>query len=265
MGSGTSYNGWPANSDKNAIGVQQFGDAKGFPFPGGVKGGDVFTVLGYVATQLHNRVEACVSGWCWGYTYKANANNPSQLSCHASGTAIDFNAPNHPNGSGGTFNSSQRGTIYAILDEVEGGVDWLEGYDEMHFEIAVSSSTLAGIASRLGGSSGPSPTPPPTSGVPPFPLPGGYYYGPKNGPEESISGMYGEPQPWIDGLVQAQQRLEYHSPGCLPLYGADGMYGEDMSGETHDATLAFQQRNGNLECDALIGPATWTALWTGVG
>jgi len=153
----TSYNGWPASPDQSEIGVIKFGDAAGFPFPGGVKSGDVWTVLGYVMTQLHERVEPCVSGWCWGYTYKANVNNPSQLSCHASGTACDWNAPLHPNGSGGTFTQSQRGTIYAILDEVQGAVDWLEGYDEMHFEIAVDASTLARIAAGL-------PTTPPSQG-----------------------------------------------------------------------------------------------------
>jgi len=165
MASGTSYNGWPANSDKNAIGVEEFGDPQGFPFPGGVKASDVATVLGYVATQLHTRVEPCVSGWCWGYTYKQNVNNPSSLSCHASGTAIDWNAPDHPNGSSGTFSDDQVGTIYRILDEVQGAVDWLQGYDEMHFEIAVSASTLANIAATLPAGGG-SPTPPEPEPIP---------------------------------------------------------------------------------------------------
>jgi hypothetical protein len=160
----TSYNGWPASPSQSEIGVIKFGDAQGFPFPGGVKSGDVFAVLGYVATQLHERVEPCVGGWCWGYSYKQNVNNPSQLSCHASGTAIDWNAPSHPNGSGGTFSESQRGTIYSILDEVQGGVSWLEGYDEMHFEICVSASTLSRIAASLpagGGGDQPEPKPEP--------------------------------------------------------------------------------------------------------
>jgi hypothetical protein len=150
MASGTSYNGWPASDNKAEINVQPFGDAVGLPFPGGVKGGDVTTVLGYVAIQLHERVEPCVAGWDWGHSYKQNVNNPLQLSCHASGTAIDYNAPNHPNGSSGTFSDAQRGTIYAILNEVQGAVDWLEGYDEMHFEITVSAAELAPIAASLG-------------------------------------------------------------------------------------------------------------------
>jgi hypothetical protein len=153
VSSGTSYNGWPANSDKAAIGVESVDE-----FPGGAKTGDVSTVLGYVARQLNARVEPFVSGWGWGYTYKANVNNPSQLSCHASGTAIDWNAPDHPNGSSGTFTDAQVATIYQILAEAQGAVNWLEGYDEMHFEICVNATDLAYVAALLGDAA-PPPTP----------------------------------------------------------------------------------------------------------
>lgn len=169
MSSGTSYNGWPANSDRSAINVDEFGDQYGVPFPGGVRNGDVTTVLGYVATQLHHRVEPCVAGWDWGYEYRENVNNPGELSCHASGTAIDYNAPNHPNGSRGTFTSAQVGVIRAILDEVQGSVQWGGDYsgtaDEMHFEIIVDAGTLAGVAASLP-AIGPAPGP-----VPPKPTP----------------------------------------------------------------------------------------------
>ena len=41
-------------------------------------------------------------------------------------------------------------------------MDWLEGYDEMHFEIAVDPGTLARVAATLPGSgTGPAPTPTP--------------------------------------------------------------------------------------------------------
>jgi hypothetical protein len=139
-----SYNGWPASDDKASIGV-----VANEWFPGGARSGDVSTVLGYVAREFNARVEPLVAGWCWGYTYKANANNPTQLSCHASGTALDANAPDHPNGSGGTFTDAQRGQLYAILDECQGAVGWLEGYDEMHFEIQVSAADLAQVAATL--------------------------------------------------------------------------------------------------------------------
>ncbi len=153
-----SYNGWPASPDKDAIGVVQ-----SHWFPGGAKAGDVTTVLRYVAEQMDARVEGIVGGWCWGYNYRANANNPNSLSCHASGTAIDWNAPEHPNGSVGTFSDEQRGEIYKILDEVQGAVHWLDGVDggtadEMHFEICVDADTLARIAAELPGH-GPKPQP----------------------------------------------------------------------------------------------------------
>jgi len=150
----TSYNGWPASPDKAEIGV-----VSSDVFPGGAKAGDVTIVLGYVARQLNARVEPCIDGWNWGYTYKANTSNPSQLSCHASGTAIDWNAPDHGYGASGTFTDAQVGTIYQILDEVQGSVSWLEGYDEMHFEICVDAADLAQVAAVLGDAAPPTPPP----------------------------------------------------------------------------------------------------------
>lgn len=161
----TSYNGWPASPDKAAINVQPFGDAVGLPFPGGVKGGDVATVLAYVCTQLHYRVEACVAGWDWGHDYRANVNNPSSLSCHASGTAVDYNAPNHPNGAHGTWTDAQVAEVRRILAEVGGAVQWGEDYsgtvDGMHFEIIVDAGYLAQVAASLPGGTGPAPIPQP--------------------------------------------------------------------------------------------------------
>jgi hypothetical protein len=126
-----------------------------------MKGGDVATVLGYVFNQMHLRVEPIHPGWCWGYSYRPNVNNPRVLSCHASATAGDWNAPDHPNGASGTFTPNQVGIIRNILREVSYSVRWGGDFsgkkDEMHFEICVSASTLAPIAARL---SGTTPRPP---------------------------------------------------------------------------------------------------------
>lgn len=152
MSGGTSYNGWPCNSDPNAIDIVPFG-AGPISFPQGMRAGDVSTVLGYVFRQIHERVEACVPGWNWGYSYKENANNPGSLSCHASGTAGDYNAPNHGNGATGTWSSAQVAEIRKILDEVGGAVQWGEDYtgtvDGMHFEIIVDAAALARVAADL--------------------------------------------------------------------------------------------------------------------
>lgn len=172
MAGGSSYNGWPASDDPAAIGVDPGFSRGGVTFPGGVKSGDVSTVLGYVVNQLIARVEPPLlnpdtgqPGYgCWGYNYRANVNNPATLSCHSSGTAIDWSAPAHPNGASGTFSAAQRATIYDILAECRGAVQWGGDYtgtvDEMHFEIIVPATTLAQVAALLGDAVPPGPTPP---------------------------------------------------------------------------------------------------------
>lgn len=155
----TSYNGWPASIDAKSIGVAPFAVA-GIPFPGGVKAGDVATVLGYVAAQFHRRVEPLVSPGCWGWSYRQNR-NAANLSCHSSGTAIDINAPKHPNGieASRNFTKAQIAEVHAILSEipelaevVHWGGDWHAPTltpDPMHFEIHDHDlAKLARVAER---------------------------------------------------------------------------------------------------------------------
>lgn len=155
-----SYNGWLASKNPADFGGLENLVVAGEPFSPGVRAGDVRDVLGYVAEQMHRRVEAVYApGYHeaddWGYSYRANVNNPTQLSNHSSGTAIDYNATRHPNGKRGTFSSSQVNTIHAILDEVERCVRWGGDYtgtpDEMHFEINANASTVARVAERIRG------------------------------------------------------------------------------------------------------------------
>jgi hypothetical protein len=177
MSSGTSYNGWPANSDPNAIGINyRFGDSVGAPpfgsggYVGGMKSGDVSTVFAYLINRLYE-IEPVPAGeqpgyGCWGYSYRANVNNPSTLSCHASGTAIDWRAPWHPNGTstgpngGGGWSGDQYRAIRAVLDgPLQGCISWLTSNDPMHFEIKGNAAKVASVAASLGGS-----TPPPQTG-----------------------------------------------------------------------------------------------------
>lgn len=155
----TSYNGYPASRDPSAIGIVPMTVA-GRAFPGGVKKGAVATVLKYVAAHMHWRVESLYAGEDrddYGYAYRANVNNPSQLSCHASGTAIDVNATSHPNGRRNTFTYAQVKAIRHILKETGYAVHWGGDFsttkDEMHFEIAplshVSSAQLRSVAAKL--------------------------------------------------------------------------------------------------------------------
>lgn len=150
-----AYNGWPASSDPTAIGVDVSFHCYGVPFPGGVKGGPVAVVLGYLVHELHDRVEPVVDGWCWGYAYRANVNNPTELSCHAAATAVDYNAPNHPNGTssgpdgGGGWTPAQWHEIQAILAELDNVVRWLDGNDPMHFEISGTPDQVLLVADRI--------------------------------------------------------------------------------------------------------------------
>ena len=157
----TSQNGWPASSSKAALGIVD-ANVYGVHFPGGVRGGDVEHVLMYVAQKFHETVEALHPGWCWGYFYK-EISGSSTLSNHASGTAIDLNAPNHPVGKAGTFNAAQKAAILKILDVCEGVVRWGGNYtgrkDEMHFEIVGNAKATARVAAKVRPPQAPPPVP----------------------------------------------------------------------------------------------------------
>ncbi len=161
----TSYNGWTAT--QTGEGIDRSFTAAGQKFPGGVRAGSVATIFRWLIEKL-NTIEPIVAGWNWGYEYRANVNNPSTLSCHSSGTAIDYNAPNHPNGGRGTWSADEVKAIRGWLAQLDGVVRW--GYDftgtkdEMHFEIIGDSASVDRVAAKLGRTPekpNPNPTPVP--------------------------------------------------------------------------------------------------------
>lgn len=85
--------------------------------------------------------------------------------------------------------------------------------------------------------------------APPFPLPLGWYFGPKSGPKESVSGYYS----YRGHLMQWQQRMADRGWAIA----ADGLYGD----QTERVTRAFQAEK-KLAVDGRIGPVTWAAAWT---
>ena len=149
---GHSQNGWTASSslDLRPLVVH------GVSFVPGIRDNDdVETVLRYVLTQFHERVEPLRSPGCWGFSYRGNRNDPDSLSNHASGTAVDANAPAHPNGvaTGRTFTQAQIVEVHRILLEVKSAVRWGGDYhgtpDAMHFEVVVNAETLHKVAEEL--------------------------------------------------------------------------------------------------------------------
>lgn len=152
-----SYNGWTASPNPADFGGIAPLVIAGESFAPGVRRGAVWTVLRYVAEQLHARVEPIVRpGWHqaddWGYSYRPNR-NANNLSCHASGTAIDYNATRHPNGKGITFTKAQVEMIQKILGEVDNVVRWGGTFtgtlDEMHFEVCKDEAAVEAVAQKL--------------------------------------------------------------------------------------------------------------------
>lgn len=151
-----SYNNWIASDDPTAIGIDTAWEPiPGHRFPGGIKAGDVETVMTYVVRQLDARVEPIDRDAVkdeWGWFFKASANSPDLISCHSSGTAFDYNATRHPNGHRGTFNAAQVAEIRKIQAEVGGVVYWGGDRgtpDEMHMEVSGTPAQVAVVAARL--------------------------------------------------------------------------------------------------------------------
>jgi hypothetical protein len=159
-----SQNGWPA--------IRSGSDPRLTPLgwiTGRVLAGPVHAVLDHVARRFDAEVEPITRGHSWGHHYRAISGSAS-LSNHASGTAVDLNAPKHPLGAAGTFTPAQTATIRAVVAEVNaagraGVVRWGGEYarrkDEMHFEIIGTPAQVATAAAALG--AGSPPAAPPTT------------------------------------------------------------------------------------------------------
>lgn len=146
-GGGTSQNGWPEITSSR--------DSRLTASPwvtGPVLAGDVAAVLDHVAERFDAEVEPVDVASSWGWAHRP-VRAGTDLSNHASGTAIDLNATAHPLGASGTFTDEQVAAIRDILADVAPAVRWGGDYperpDEMHFEIVVDPVVLAAVAARL--------------------------------------------------------------------------------------------------------------------
>lgn len=143
----TSANGWKAN-DRSVIASYQL--------PGGkiaLRAGDVSVVMLWCANRWHQTVEPLVWPGNWGYAERAVRGSSTTFSNHASGTAIDLNAPKHPLGKRGTFTPAQVRAVRDILAFCEGTVRWGEDYksraDGMHLEINAGAAAVKRIADKI--------------------------------------------------------------------------------------------------------------------
>lgn len=148
----TSYNGWLASKDQAEIGVKPF-EVKGT----GRKlrcAESVGRLLAAFAAEFHELIEPIDEGTFddWGYCYRMVRGDPTKLSNHSSGTAIDLNATKHPLGKAGTFPAEKVPMIQALAKKygLTWGGDYRNRKDEMHFEISIDAAKAAALITKLG-------------------------------------------------------------------------------------------------------------------
>lgn len=226
-----SQNGYKANDRSLIVSIS---------VPGGklaVRKGDVAVIMQYVAEQFHSTVEPLKWPGNWGYAER-KIRGGSSLSNHASGTAIDLNAPKHYLGAVGTFTSSQVRAIRKILSACEGTIRWGGDYrgrkDEMHFEINAGTAKVARVAKKLRPKlQGPS--------IPGGGGSGGSKYTTVTGSTPLVKLYHkGEPVKRIQKAVGIT---------------VDGYFGPN----TKNAVQVFQRKHG-LSADGIVGPKTWGAI-----
>lgn len=211
-----------------------------------LRAGDVAVILTAWAAWFHRNVrpinnESFRNWWAW------SATNQVWNSNHLSATAIDLCANQLP----WTLRTMPADQVQrtehglALFEGVVFWGRWWDRVDEMHFQIGLppTNPKIRLFADRLrGGYLGIFGPPDPLE----FPLPAGYYYGPLEGPVESISGEYrtdsaqakdglgrwqdalGLPvtKKWNDGLTPKAATTLQLEKGWPPnpLFGHGGVY-----------------------------------------
>lgn len=136
----TSQNGWPALASGSPL-------LHSWKIPGStrrlrLRNGSAGFVLVHCAMWFDRKVEDIDEGPLddWGHAYRPVRGYSTTMSNHASGTAMDLNALDHPLGRVDTFKPGQELTIrHRLVRQYDGVIRWGGQYhgrkDEMHFEI----------------------------------------------------------------------------------------------------------------------------------
>lgn len=176
----------------------------------------------------------------WGYAERP-IRGGADLSNHASGTAIDLNATEHPLGKSGTFSAEQVAKIHQIVgatnDVVRWGGDYSGRKDEMHFEIndgmTMAQCEAALVVLREFNACGTPADPKPSS----TPKPSAKVTVLKNG-----------------SRGEAVKKLQAFMNRVYPRYSklaVDGIFGY----HTEIAVEEFQRRS-KIKVDGVVGPVT---------
>jgi hypothetical protein len=148
----TSHNGWRASKDPDEIAI------KSYTVPGTKTrlrcAEAVAPLLIGFAAEFHELIEPIDEGPLddWGYAFRQIRGSTNKLSNHASGTAIDLNAPKHALGLVGTFPPEKVPMIRALAKKygLRWGGDYVNRKDEMHFEIDITPAKAAALIVKLG-------------------------------------------------------------------------------------------------------------------
>ena len=147
-----SHNGWRASKDPAEI------DIKSYAVPGTkikLRCAEAVAplIIGFAA-EFHKLIEPIDEGALddWGYAFRQIRGSTDNLSNHASGTAIDLNAPKHALGLVGTFPPEKVPMIRALAKKygLKWGGDYKNRKDEMHFEIDITPAKAAALIIKLG-------------------------------------------------------------------------------------------------------------------
>ena len=234
-----SYNGWQVVEDNATDKANKLQDFPWTTGPGVRKGG-VWTIFNDFCDWFNKTIEPIVPGNSWDYSYRLYTNG-DKFSCHASGTAIDLNAPKHPYATTASqsFSATQISQINNRLAVVYNGViKWLASTDPMHFEIKGTEADVNRVAAGLVIT----PTLPdrwPT-----------LYKDIQNDP--AVGNKYKS----LIASVQKQLVARYsYAQKIMNNGGYDGVFGPTLEA----VIIEFQGRVG-LKKDGVIGPLTWTAM-----
>lgn len=155
----TSQNGWPVLSGTVGGAAPTL---RKWIVPGTkrhfiARDGSAGFLLVHLALWWHETIEKIDTGvWDeWGYAYRPIRGQSSGFSNHASGTALDINATQHPLGvsTSRTFSADEIAKIHARLRLYSGCIRWGGDYssrpDAMHVEINAPLATCEKKARAL--------------------------------------------------------------------------------------------------------------------
>lgn len=252
----TSYNGWPASSSAKELKITPL-IFKGESFAPGVPFGDVHQVFSWLIADLDALVEPvwkpgwhAQDDWGWAFRQNRNANN---LSCHASGTAIDYNATRHGNGvpTLKSWTAAQAARIRNLLKVnyrglIRWGGDFTGTPDSMHFEIIGTPGQLRTLVRDVLAFGGAGQLPPKLPvGTLPRPNP--------------------NPQPWLMLRAVRSRPMDFQRwynvyPFSPPLLPVISPIANNFGPQSVEALKKVQKRYG-LVADGIDGPLTKKLLW----